>query len=95
MDIRIGTAAPTVATGQADKQISRTGSGVEARLLAIRMPRRKPGGPPAKVDERRGAKRAPDPPSGRVLVLMVPDAGTLPRNIESGEYRVFLRFVRR
>ncbi len=94
MDIRIGTAAPTAATGQAEKQITRAG-GVEARLLAIRMPRRQTGGPPGKVEERRGAKRQPDPPAGRVLVMMVPDAGTLPRGIETGEYRVFLRFVRR
>jgi hypothetical protein len=30
-----------------------------------------------------------------VLVLMIPDRSRLPEGLESGQYRVFLRFARR
>ena len=93
MDIKVGSTPP--AAGATGSKTPTPGQAVEARLLAIRMPRKRGGSPPPRTEERREAKPATDPPSGRVLVLMIPDGGVLPRGIENGEYRVFLRFVRR
>lgn len=92
MDIKIGTVpAP-------GKPTERSGAGpnglVEARLLAIRPPRRRVGGPPG-VEERRADGRDRDPVNGRVLVMLIPDGSVLPEGIESGRFRVFLRFARR
>lgn len=92
MDIRVGS---TPAVGAASSTTQTSNKAVEAKLLAIRLPRRRAGGPPPKTEERRDGTRAADPPSGRVLVLMIPDGGVLPKGIENGDYRVFLRFARR
>ncbi len=94
MDIRIG--APSRVGPPGDRSAAPQGS-VEARILAIRKPRRRRGsggGQPEGVERRAGQQRN-DPPGGRVLILMIPDAGKLPPALESGAYRVFLRFVRR
>jgi len=55
-------------------------SSVEAKLLEIR--------------DRRGT---PDTfgASGRIITLLVPDGQKIPRGLESGEYRIYLRFVHR
>ena len=95
MDIRIG--APARVGPPGDKTSTPKGT-VEARILAIRQPRRRRGpggGQPERVERRSAPPQRNDPPSGRVLILMIPDAGTLPPNLEGGAYRVFLRFVRR
>jgi hypothetical protein len=34
-----------------------------------------------------------DPAGGRVMVLLVPEGYTVPTDIASGNYRIFLRFV--
>jgi len=36
-----------------------------------------------------------DPKSARVLILMVPDAGQLPVDLDSGRYELSIRFIRR
>ena len=41
------------------------------------------------------ARRDRDPVNARVLILMVPDGTRLPEGLDSGQWRVFLRFARR
>ena len=92
MDIRVGggsrIGAPADSTPGPKEQI-------EAKILAIRhtrndsRPARKPSA------ERRTGRTASDPRGGRILVLMIPDGQQLPQGLETGGYRVFLRFVRR
>ena len=65
---------------------------VEAKLLAVRAPRQKrqgttPGG------QRRQSQNPKDPLNAQVLILMVPDKRALPRNLDSGHWRVVLQFV--
>jgi hypothetical protein len=45
--------------------------------------------------ERRNGQPAYDPASGRVMVLLVPEGYHIPSDIDSGNYRVFLRFAPR
>lgn len=92
MDIRVGSTRPV------DRQADRRQAGntaVEARVLAIRSPRRRGGNPPPGRTDRREAGAQRDPVNGRVLVLLIPDGGQLPEGLASGAYRVFLRFARR
>lgn len=90
MDIRVGSTPPV--GKHDDTQVSNPG-GVEARVLAVRRPRRR--GEPQSGPDRRENHTERDPLTGRVLVLMIPDGSALPEGIESGRYRVFLRFARR
>ena len=92
MDIRVGG---TSEVGAPADSPAAQGSTVEAKLLGIRAPRRRTEGPPQGKGERRGATSARDPVNGRVLILMISDGGRLPKGIETGAYRVFLRFARR
>jgi len=54
---------------------------VEARLLEIR--------------DRRETSDAGNSISGRVITLLVSEGQKIPRGIESGDYRIYLRFVHR
>lgn len=91
MEIIIGAAAPV---GMPGPKIAASGSGiVEAKILNIRSPRRRQGNPPAGERDRRGKKNAQDPTGGRVMVLLVPEGYTLPKDLTTGNYRIFLRFV--
>ena len=84
MDIKIGNIAPT---GKAGDRSSTRPDAMEARLLALRTPRRR---------NRQGhPTRHHDPVNARVLVLMVPDGTSLPDGLEDGSWRVFQRFARR
>ncbi|MDQ7007255.1 MAG: hypothetical protein Q9Q40_08485 [Acidobacteriota bacterium] len=67
--------------------------GIEARVLHMREPRRR--NRDAVEGEERRRDQGTDPPGARVLVVLVPEAYKLPENLDSGEYRVFLRFVRK
>jgi hypothetical protein len=90
MEIVIG-AAPRV--GPPQRKGPGSGPGyLEARVLNVRPPRRRPGDP-AGDDERRKDRGIADPASGRVVVLMIPEGYNLPQDIDNGNYRVFLRFV--
>ncbi len=92
LDIRVGS---TTNVGKKDDaRVGRT-AGVEARVLAVRRPRRQSVGRPGPGPERRETDEQSDPLTGRVLVLMIPDGSRLPEGIEAGQYRVFLRFARR
>ena len=64
---------------------------IEARVLNVRPPRRRPSG--NRPVERRHGQPAYDPAAGRVLVLLVPEGYAIPKDIDSGNYRVFLRFA--
>ena len=63
---------------------------IEARVLNVRPPRRRPSG--ARQVERRHGQPSYDPAAGRVLVLLVPEGYHIPSDLDSGNYRVFLRF---
>ncbi|HIJ56261.1 MAG TPA: hypothetical protein HPQ03_09060 [Deltaproteobacteria bacterium] len=90
MEIVIGA---TSWVGAPSKQASAAGGGyIEARVLNVRPPRRRQERAPNQGD-RRTKKNAVDPASGRVMTLMIPEGYTIPRDIESGNYRIFLRFV--
>jgi hypothetical protein len=90
MEIVIG-ATPRV--GPPPKKASGTAGGyVEAKVLNVRPPRRRQAQPPGDND-RRHNKNSSDPAGGRVMVLLIPEGYTLPQDIGSGNYRIFLRFV--
>lgn len=91
MDIRVGNVAPVVLPterGVAPTQF------VEARVLATRPPRKR-NAPPVGQRDRRESEVSADPPGGRVLILLIPDAKQLPAGFEEGQYRVFLRFAKK
>ena len=92
MEIVIG-ATPRV--GAPVKRNSASGGGyIEAKVLNVRSPRRRQERAPNQGD-RRTQKNATDPVSGRVMTLMVPEGYNIPGDIESGNYRIFLRFAPR
>ncbi len=68
---------------------------VEAKLLDIRGPRKENRRPPDEAERREYGEGAADPVSGRVLVLLIPEGYKVPRGIESGNYRIYLRFVQK
>jgi hypothetical protein len=80
MDIIIGESGRI---GPSD-HYTRDGDGslsVEARFLEIR--------------EKKGSGDSNKQPRGRVLSLLIPEGQSIPRGLESGEYRIYLRFVHR
>lgn len=72
----------------------RSGFGLEAKLLAVRPPRRGAGDSPEGGERRRQSPDS-DPAHGKVLVLLAPDGYHLPADLDSGNYRVFIRVVPR
>lgn len=91
MEIIIGSAPPLGSL--IGKQQPKESGVVEAKLLHVRPPRKGISGPSGM--ERR-EKKANDPLRGRVLTLLVPDADSLPNDIDDpGKYRVVLRFSRK
>ena len=93
MDIRVGSTVRPESGSRTDGQ---TAPPVEARILAVRAPRRRRSGPgPNRSERRKDTQERPDPVGGKVLVLLIPDGSRLPAGLEDGEYRVFLRFARR
>ena len=54
---------------------------VEARLLEIR--------------DRKESADSGSAGSGRIITLLVPEGQKIPRGVESGDYRIYLRFVHR
>ena len=68
------------------------GKPVEAELLHIREPRQRVIGPAGQ--ERRRQPRQ-DPQRGRVLTLLIPDATSLPKDLDVSKYKVLLRFMKK
>ena len=89
MEIIIGSTMPLVPHLPAKKAEPAPSGMIEAKLLHVRPPRKGVAGPSGM--ERRG-KTTKDPIKGRVLTIMVPDGDVLPRDLESGDYKVYLRF---
>ena len=92
MDIRVGS---TPAVGSPAAKVAVAAGSIEARVLGVRAPRRRGGDRPGSQPERRHGETAPDPPSGPVLILLIPDGQQLPEGLDGGSWRVFLRFARR
>ena len=90
MEIVIGATRRVGAPGKAPVP---KGNLVEAKVLNVRPPRRRPMGPGAQQVERRHGQTNYDPAAGRVMVLLVPEGYHIPQDIDSGNYRVFLRFA--
>ena len=91
MEIVIGAVSQTNLGGRSRPEAE--AAMVEARLLDSREPRKKRGIPPA--GERRESFTIEDPINGRVLVLLVPESHRIPRGVESGKFKIYLRFVPR
>ena len=91
MEIIIGS-SPQINREIPPKQSQPAGVAVEAKLLHVRKPRKGIAGPSGM--ERR-QKQTQDPLKGKILTLLVADATLLPKDIESNEYRVMLRFSRK
>jgi hypothetical protein len=89
MEIIIGSIPPL---GPPAAKTSESGPAIEAHLLHIRPPRKGIAGPSGM--ERRG-KKVNDPLKGRVLTLLIPNADSLPKDIDTEKYKVILRFVRK
>lgn len=79
--------------GTASDQKAKEKLGIEAKILHVREPRRRRE-EERKGEERRGSSQT-DPPGARVLVVLVPEAYRLPEDLDDGDFRVFLRFVRK
>lgn len=92
MEIVIGSATPV---GPPPKKGAGPRDFIEARMLHVRPPRRRRGHVPAGQKDRRGGKNTVDPVGSRVMVLLVPDGFRIPQDIDSGNYRVFVRFAPR
>ena len=90
MEIIIGSIPPL--QPQSQKVSPKAGNFIEAQLLHVRPPRKGIAGPSGR--ERR-TKQANDPRKGRVLTIMIPDAGLLPPDIDTAKYDVTLRLIRR
>ena len=92
MDFRVGAPPP------AGSPAGRAGEGqnqlVEAKVLSVRGPRTRSKPTPGR-GERRGKSASRDPAGGRIVVLLIPEGYRVPAGLDSGNYRVFLRFVRR
>ena len=67
---------------------------VEAKLLDIRAPRKERGEPPDGTERREHSDKS-DPAAGRIVVLLVPEGYKIPKGVESGNCRIYLRFVQR
>jgi hypothetical protein len=68
----------------------------EARVLAVRAPRRRRRPVGLSEGKERRSRQSPDcdPANGKVLVLLAP-GDHLPADLESGNYRVFVKIVPR
>lgn len=91
MEIIIGS-SPHISRELPAKKQQPAGSIVEATLLHVRKPRKGIAGPSGM--ERR-QKQTQDPLKGRVLTVLVDDEALLPKDIESSDYRVMLRFSKK
>jgi len=77
------------------KKIDSGGNFIEAKVLNVRPPRRRLGGTGSGRVDRRNRKSTSDPAMGRVMMLLVPEGYHIPSDIDSDNYRVFLRFTPR
>jgi hypothetical protein len=90
MDIVIGATSPVKMPKPKDAVHGK--NMLEARVLNVRPPRKKKNRHPDGGSERR-KHNGIDPLGSRVMVLLVPEGQRLPRDIESGKYKILMRFV--
>lgn len=90
MEIIVGSIPPLPA--QPPKAPGKASPTIEARLLNVRPTRKGIAGPSGM--ERRN-KQGKDPHKGRVLTIMVPDSDMLPADLDTQQYNVYVRFVRK
>ena len=90
MEIVVG-ASPRV--GGSRPASNGVGGTIEAKVLNIR-PSRKRNSLSIKRD-RRSKKTVNDSQNGNVMLLFVPDEQNLPKDLETDNYRVVLRFIPR
>lgn len=90
MEIILGSIRPL--PSQNRKPLQNNNVSIAARLLHVRPPRKGIAGPSGM--ERR-TKQATDPPRGRVLTVMVPDGSLLPSDIDTAQYDLSIRLIRR
>lgn len=91
MHIVIGDSQPIY---QPQKREADRGGALEAKVLAVRPPRRQAGEQPDGGERRREGGQT-DPAGGKVLLLLAPEGHNVPADLDSGKYRVFLRIVPR
>ena len=92
MDIRIGE---KVDRTDDDDSANRPSEWMEARILYMRKPRTTAMQAHTIPRERRRRDVQPDPLSARVVMLLIPEGYRLPNDINSGNYRVFLRLQKK
>lgn len=92
MEIIIGSYPPILQSFPERTASKNRSEMVKAELLHVRRPRRGIAGPSG-MERRASSKR--DPRNGRVLTIMVPDAGTLPTDIDTSDYQVMIRFTKK
>ncbi|MBF0467688.1 MAG: hypothetical protein HQK61_02190 [Desulfamplus sp.] len=91
MEIVIGAVSRV---GAPMKKMDANDNFIEAKVLNVRRPRRRPAaGKDSGNVERRNNQSTYDPATGRVMVLLVPEGYNIPSDINSDNYRVFLRFA--
>ncbi|WP_448871555.1 hypothetical protein [Desulfobulbus propionicus] len=89
VDIIIGSIEPiTPSTGQQ----SPSGTLLEAELLHVREPRQRLIGP---IGQERRRQPRQDPVRGRVITLLIPEASSLPKDLDIKKYKVLLRFMKK
>jgi hypothetical protein len=93
VDIKVGAVSPP--SRAAAKEAGQGERVLEAKVLAVRPPRQRPGRPPHRTGERREGSARRDPAGGRILVLLIPEGHKVPQGLASGSHRVFIRFARR
>ncbi|MGC9196434.1 MAG: hypothetical protein ACP5IL_13415 [Syntrophobacteraceae bacterium] len=81
MDIIIGDSPRIGASDPYRREANQTFS-IEAKYLGIR-------------DNKEQDDYDDERPRGRVLSLLIPEGQNVPHGVETGEYRIYLRFVRR
>jgi len=90
MEIIIGSIPPLQT--QPQKAPPRATPMIEAQLLNVRPTRKGIAGPSGR--ERR-TKKSTDPLKGRIMTIMIPDASLLPPDIDTENYEVSIRLVKR
>ncbi len=90
MDIVIGATSPVKMPKP--KDAAHGPKMIEARILNVRQPRKRKADRPTSEGERR-KQNVSDPVGSRVMVLLIPEGQRLPKDIESGRYKIQMRFV--
>ncbi len=90
MEIIVGNIRPPVS--QPEKSQNYDTTTIEAEILHVRPPRKGISGPSGA--ERR-EKKTNDPRTGKVLTLMITDGVKLPQDLETSQYKVLLRFLKK